>query len=292
MKLFTHCLICGAENPEPLSGGYARNYLTQCTQCGLVFCERIPTEQELTEYYTGYRREFISEITLKRYDEILDRFESFRQTNNLLDVGCGAGYFLQRAKAKGWNVFGTEFTDEAVEHCGSKGINVLQGKLDPDRFDGKKFDVITSFEVIEHINNPNEEIANFRTLLHTGGAVYVTTPNFNALSRRLLGPRWDRIEYPEHLTYYTVWTLKKLFGNHGFKAKEIISTGISISTLKNRITGTQEQHNAEGSTDQELRGKMEAPGPWALAKTSVNTALSALQSGDTLKGFFIKLPDA
>jgi 2-polyprenyl-3-methyl-5-hydroxy-6-metoxy-1,4-benzoquinol methylase len=68
---------------------------------------------------------------------------------------------LEVAKRKGWEVYGTEYTDEAVAICAAKGINMIKGKLNPAHYAAESFDIITSFEVIEHINNPNEELSNF-----------------------------------------------------------------------------------------------------------------------------------
>ncbi len=58
-----------------------------------------------------------------------------------------------------------------------------EGKLNPKNYTDEEFDVITSFEVLEHINNPVEEIKIFHKLLRLGGLVYLTTPNFNSISR-------------------------------------------------------------------------------------------------------------
>lgn len=259
-----------------------------CADCELVFSRRIPTDQELYDYYDGYRREFISEITLRRYDEILEGLEGYRQTNNLLDVGCGAGYFLLRAQERGWNVFGTEFTDEAVQHCRSKGVTMHQGQLDHTAFQGLQFDVITSFEVIEHIHNHREELGHFDRLLRPGGAAYLTTPNFNSLSRKVMGARWGMVHYPEHLTYFTPISMKRMFEPRGYDVKKIVTTGLSISQLKNHFLGTNESHNTEGSSDQQLRERMEASSSMGTVKRIANHVLNAFQLGDTIKATFVK----
>ena len=64
-----------------------------------------PTPAELNQYYTNYPAVTeLTEITRKRYLELLDRFEPFRKTNKLIDVGCGSGLFLQVAAERGWGV--------------------------------------------------------------------------------------------------------------------------------------------------------------------------------------------
>ena len=175
-----YCIVCSSGRLEDLEG-YSKNYLTKCSDCGFVFAKRIPSERELVEHYDQYgRNDYLSPITIKRYNEILDQFEPYRKTNKLLDVGCGIGYFLEVAKKRGWEVYGTEYTDEAMRICSDKGIEMSHGALEDDTFDSGTFDIITSFEVIEHINNPAEDAQYIHKFLRKGGLFYLTTPNFNS----------------------------------------------------------------------------------------------------------------
>src|SRR5690606_143762 len=90
-------------------------YLVKCKSCSLVFSKRIPISDELAKHYQNYPRYTeLSPITLKRYNELLDYFEKFRQTNNLIDLGCSNGLFLEVAKSRGWNVFGTEYDESCI----------------------------------------------------------------------------------------------------------------------------------------------------------------------------------
>ena len=178
-----NCILCGS-HPLHKIKGYEQHHLIKCNACKFVFCEPIPSIDELEEHYKGYgRNDYLSPITIKRYNQILDSFEPYRKTNKLIDVGCGIGYFLEVAKKRGWEVYGTEFTNEAIQICSEKGIKMKKGILDPENYMPEEFDIITSFEVIEHINNPIYELNSFHKLLRKGGLVYVTTPNFNSLLR-------------------------------------------------------------------------------------------------------------
>lgn len=288
MSLHAHCLVCNSTQLKPLEA-YTAAHLVKCSACGFVFAQKIPTEQELIAYYDGYgRNDYLSPITIKRYNELLDQMEPFRKTNKLLDVGCGIGYFLEVAKERGWEVYGTEYTDRAIEICEGKGIIMQQGKLDPSKFEAESFDIITSFEVLEHINNPIEETNNFYQLLRKGGLVYLTTPNFNSLLRYRLKERYDVITYPEHLSYYTPKTLNKLFKRCGFKKKAIQTTGISLTRLKTSQGKTSQAFISETSDDENLRKQIEEKGYLQLAKKMVNGTLTLFGVGDSLKGWFVK----
>ena len=287
-----NCLICSSHDLKQIRR-YKSHHLVKCKSCGFVFSNKVPTKEELFNVYNGYsRNDYLSPITVKRYNELLDKFEKYRETNNILDIGCGIGYFLEQAKKRGWNVYGTEFTDEAVQICKSKGITTLQGDILSVKLpENIKFDIITSFEVIEHINNPHEEIKEYKRLLRQGGIFYVTTPNFNSLSRFLLKEKWNIIAYPEHLSYYTGKTIKKLFNENGFKCLNVRTENISIVNLKKvifRKSNKIEQRISENSTDEGIRRVMESR-KLKFVKNIINFLLSLFGIGDTVKSFMKKV---
>ncbi len=268
---------------------YKKAHLCKCSSCHFVFSQAIPTPEELEKHYEGYgRNDYLSPITIKRYHELLDKMEVYRNTGRLLDAGCGIGYFLEVAKERGWEVYGTEYTDEAVRMCQEKGINMHKGTLDPANYDPESFDIITSFEVIEHINNPLEELHNFNQILRPGGLVYVTTPNFNSLLRYRLKSAYNVICYPEHLSYYTPKTLKSVFSKSGFKPLKVEATGISLTRLRTSSGKSEQQFISSNSDDEKIRSKMENKWYLQLAKRTINGVLTLFGKGDSLKGWFEK----
>lgn len=269
--------------------GYESSHLCRCKACGLVFAQAIPTLEELEAYYDGYGRDdYLSPLTVKRYHELLDQFESYRSTGRILDVGCGIGYFLEVAKERGWEVFGTEFTDRAVEICEEKGIEMHKGVLDPADYQPESFDIITSFEVLEHINTPVVELTKFYHLLRKGGLVYLTTPNFNSLIRRILGPKYDVICYPEHLTYFTPSTIDFAFRKSGFTKSRLQTTGFSVSRLRAKKGEEMQEYISPDSDDEKLRRSLEGSRWLRVVKELVNSLLTLFGSGDTLKCWYVK----
>ena len=282
-----HCLICSSADLRELKR-FSKHFLVKCNSCGFVFCKKIPTTEELINHYKTYPRGGdISIITVKRYNELFDVFESYRKTNNILDIGCGNGHFLEVAAKRGWNVYGTEFTDEAIDVCNKKNIKMNQGILNPENYNKIEFDVITSFEVIEHINNPEIEIQNIKKLLRTKGLFYFTTPNFNSLSRFILKENWNVIEYPEHLSYYTAKTINRFLNNKGFEKIELKTTGISMRRLQ-QSSGNIMNLNNNPNRDEELREKTESQLLFKIIKNVINFKLNLFQIGDSLKGIYQK----
>jgi 2-polyprenyl-3-methyl-5-hydroxy-6-metoxy-1,4-benzoquinol methylase len=270
--------------------GYESNYLVRSHPTGFVFCSKIPTEAELSSYYSQYsRNDEISEVTIKSYHSLLDEFEKYRKYGQILDIGCGTGLFLKEAKKRGWTVFGTEFTPEAIAKCVEKGIETRSGKLQADWWSEGYFDIITSFEVIEHINNPLEETDLMFRYLRSGGLLFVTTPNFNSLERYFIGPRHNTIiTYPEHLSYYSRKTLTFLMLRIGFKKEKVLTTGISISNIKNWIRKTNEPYLGPSSVDEQVRMAIDSSRIAKVAKNTVNFFLNLLGLGNSLKGWFVK----
>lgn len=291
-----NCIICNSKELKPLKG-FENKGLIKCRNCSFVFMEQIPTLEELQAHYGKYSEfsyhddYYLSPITVISYNLLLDEFEKYRKINKILDVGCGVGFFLNEAKKRGWEVYGTEYSKTALERCRKNGIDMKEGELDYTQFDEKiEFDVITSFEVIEHLNQPNKEIVNVHKLLRKGGLFYCTTPNFNSIMRYYLKDKYNIIDYPEHLSYYTKKTLSNLLNKNGFKTVKFLSTGISISRIiqANDSTNVNESLVYGKSSDEALRKKIETKNYLKIAKKVANNLLTLTNSGLTLKGYFEK----
>lgn len=288
-EYFSACPLCGSHDMRALKE-YSKHHLVKCRNCSFVFSRKIPSDSELAYVYNTFFiiQQSVSPITVKRYNEMLDYFEPFRKTNNIIDVGCGDGYFLDEAKKRGWNVYGTEYMDTKVEFCRQKGINMSQGILDPRNYAPEFFDVIVSIEVIEHINNAKDEIKNFYSMLRPGGIVYLTTPHYNSLSRHLFHGKWNIIDYPSHLSYYTKKTLRRLFKDAGFTLTRFATTGFSISQAKLSLRKGSRQPSTSTVSDTGVRTAIERNRFLQLAKKSVNSLLTAFNLGDTIKSVFVK----
>jgi 2-polyprenyl-3-methyl-5-hydroxy-6-metoxy-1,4-benzoquinol methylase len=280
------CPVCGSHRLRPLRA-YARAYLVRCSDCGLTFSDRFPTDAELEEHYDDYGHAWIdSPITRRRYRELLALLAPHRRLGRLLDIGCGAGFFLEEARAQGWEAHGNEYSRHAIEVARAKGLEVVHGPITETTYPPASFDVITAFEVFEHVRDPAEESALIARLLRPGGVLYCTTPNFNSLSRRLLRARWNVIEYPEHLVYYTPATLTRWLAGAGLQPVSVTSSGISLARMRDAISAPRQELAPHVADDEGLRATIEGSRALQLAKAAANDALGALGAGDTLKARF------
>lgn len=286
------CFVCGGDQLGQLGRYYKAHQLVKCKKCGFVFNEKIPTLEELNAHYSQYAyasEGYLSPLTIKSYNLLLDEFEKYRKTGNLLDVGCGRGWFLEQARKRGWKVYGTEYSEKAIELCEGKEISMNQGELNADNYEGIEFDVVTSFEVIEHINNPNEDLTAINSVLRKGGLFYCTTPNFNSVMRYYLKENYNVIDYPEHLSYYTQRTLTKVAKQNGFRKVKFLSTGISVTRIKTSKKKSDESYVSKSSADEQLRENIEAKWYLGVAKKMVNGMLTISNTGMSLKGYYEKI---
>ena len=197
------------------------------------------------------------------------------------------GFFLGEAKKRGWNVYGSEYGSKLVAICKEKGIEMHDGSIQSFNT-SKEFDIVTSFEVIEHINSPIDEMKQIVKLLRTGGKFYCTTPNFNSILRYYLKSKYNVISYPEHLSYYTSRTIHKLFNDHGLKKKWLKTTGISITRFKTSTGKSTEKMISAKSADEVLRNQIEHNRLLQLGKFFINGCLSFFGKGMTIKALYEK----
>jgi 2-polyprenyl-3-methyl-5-hydroxy-6-metoxy-1,4-benzoquinol methylase len=288
-----HCLLCGKDKFIDVFG--KEHFLVRCKNCGLVFSREIPSTDELRKYYDEYPTyETISHLTIKRYNEILDKLEKYRSTNNLLETGCGFGYFLDEARKRNWNVYGTEFSRKTIMACEKKNI-IIGESVEAITIKCKnKFDAVVSIEVIEHLTDPNEEVKKYSEAIREGGVIYITTPNFNSLSRRILGTNWNVLIYPEHLHYFTSSTLHQMMKKHGFKSIQRSSSGLSLGrliyTLRSKKAEALNEPNDYdyNERDRQLRDSIEDNFLLRPLKYIINAMLSFFRLGDALKYLYLK----
>lgn len=165
----------------------------------------------------------------------------------LLDVGCGNGAFLLRAKAAGWNVLGLDPDPHAAVQVRQSGLEVHQGML--DTFDHPaSFDVITSSNVIEHVHDPKMFLDQLLRLLRRDGKLWLATPNVNSTGHRHFGRSWRGLEPPRHLTIFSPAALQSMltmtgfvdvqFHHRGRGASYIIGASRELAKKENSCVGT------------------------------------------------------
>ena len=289
MRYHLICPSCSSDR-FILLDSYKQENLHLCKDCKLVFDTRIPDKETLVNHYKQYsRKDYNSPVTITRYKELLEKFEKFRKHNRILDLGCGVGYFLEVAKENNWEVYGTEYTIEAIEICKQKGIKMIEGDFPTSASGLSEFDIVTSFEVIEHIGEPFTHIREAYKVLRKGGLFYLTTPNFNSLNSKILKNKWNVICFPEHLMYFNSSSLKRILNRNGFEVKEILTSGMSPGRLLKSKYQEKMDFTDSSETDEQLRQKIEKKAFWKSLKFLINKVLNLSKWGESLKCYAVKL---
>lgn len=153
--------------------------------------------------------------------EVIDsRYRHLRQprpgADRLLDLGCGAGDFLERAQLLGWRAEGVDFDPKAVAVAQGRGLKAVVGSVDSYAAARDAFDVITCCHVIEHVYDPRELLAAIHRILKPGGQLWIETPNIASAGHRLFGRAWRGLEAPRHLAIFDHHALVRMVRATGF----------------------------------------------------------------------------
>ena len=141
---------------------------------------------------------------------------SSSERNRLLDIGAGAGYFTFNATKSGWVAEGIEPDAKARERAMAKfGLTLHRGSLEDAPFAKNAVDVVTMWDLIEHVENPRDTLAKAHQILTDGGRVIITTANIESWDFGSSPKTWDML-FSGHLFYFTPSTLRRLLTSTGF----------------------------------------------------------------------------
>lgn len=226
------CNLCGERAWHSVfsTKGYD---LVECAACQLAYIANPPDDAELARIYSGdmgYHtalKDPESEAWTTSVRTAEAHMNFMRQapgTGHLLDVGCSTGQFLNLARDHGFAVSGIEFSEDSRAFASSHfGLSVEPGRIQDSAHEPGSLDVVTMFDVIEHVRDPLSDMAGVMRLLKPGGWFVLSTPNidglFPRLSRPLAGPLgyWPHPEPPFHLYQFSVATLSAMLAKAGFE---------------------------------------------------------------------------
>jgi SAM-dependent methyltransferase len=227
------CDLCGAERFQPLfvaragRRGQRRYHVVRCPGCGFLYRQPGIKPERLGDLYAGSYGSFLTgkyaRKRRRRYELVMDSFSPLfadGRGRRLLDFGCGAGLFLEVAHKRGFDSYGVDLSQDAIDRARTKpwGANAHFGSpLDVPEIAAGGFDVITLWSVLAHLPRPVEDFTTFRRLLAPGGVLLVLTVNANSLGLKANGERWNGFT-PNHLKFFSPSTLSRLLARAGFAA--------------------------------------------------------------------------
>jgi len=203
--------------------------VVRCDDCGLVFFNPQPSDDELARIYganyflgsdseTG-RKEVteIKQATARLYLSEIRRYHGLER-GRLLEVGCGEGDLLVLAKGDGWQITGVEYSAAACEKARQRlnSNEVRSGELSEVGFAAGQFDLCVISDVLEHVRSPLGLLQEIHRVLKPGGTLFVATPSIDSWSARFLRQKWMEFK-TEHLAYFDRQTLQTALFKAGFR---------------------------------------------------------------------------
>lgn len=201
-------------------GDYKKHsQIVKCAECELVY---VNPQEDIRSLERGYKEVKDEEyLETEKFRKIvlqkrLSLLEKFKKRGRLLDVGCFAGYFLELAKASGWEVYGIEPSRWAVKIANKRGLTILGSAIETTRLKDSFFDAVVLLDVLEHLPNPSKALIIIKKALKPKGILAIATPNIESLFAKVLGGRNPYLARM-HVVFYSPKTLAKLLRSHDFE---------------------------------------------------------------------------
>jgi 2-polyprenyl-3-methyl-5-hydroxy-6-metoxy-1,4-benzoquinol methylase len=248
------CELCGSRAARELynAGDRLGNLsftIALCAGCGVLRTLPEMTQEELADFYLeeywGQQEPSMEWIRESQSDKTQFITKCGLAGGRLLDVGCGAGFFLRALDEKKWDRSGVETGAEAVATArralGSDRI--FEGTLCDCALESSSFDVVTFWSALEHTNEPRANLTEARRIIKRGGTLIVQVPNAASYQARIFRGDWFALDAPRHRYHFTPARLSDLLSETGFDVQ--------------RATYFSRAHNAH-ALRQSLKSKLRA----------------------------------
>jgi SAM-dependent methyltransferase len=241
------CYYCGETSStdfvtaqDDLTGRPGNFYFQTCDACGLVYQNpRIDVEHIKGYYddeYIAHRKKtnwgvltwfynYAMEKHDREKDSLVSDYVSLNADSEVMDVGCGAGTFLNRMRKRyGARVTGVDFKDLSYLP-GFDQIEFRCGLFYEQAFAVDRFDLITMWHFLEHDYDPVRTLRHARSLLKPDGRLVIEVPRLDSLTFRLFQERWPGLQAPQHTVLYSKEMLLNFMKKVGFEIVEYLPYG-------------------------------------------------------------------
>lgn len=214
------CKVCHSEDVKFKFDLTDKLKIFACESCKVQFMDPQLSDVEITElyseaYYKSWgvsgdsENESSKQMKIDTFKLRLAQIQKLVPRGKILDIGCATGFFLEAARDLGYEPFGIELSDYSSQLAKKKFGNesIFHGKLEDSPFQAKSFDVISMFDLIEHVRVPSQTLGIAASLLKNEGIIVITTPDNSSLSNKLMGKKWTHYK-KEHFYYFDKQSLQ------------------------------------------------------------------------------------
>ena len=232
----TQCTICGNARSRFLCRKDDADYYF-CPECRVIVQHPPPEPHAMVSYADaeyekgGLYREYVEarEMKLEHFRRRLERLLPRVSRGRLLDIGCSCGYFMEVAAASGFQVEGLEFSRAAIAAADPEiRLHIVCSSV--DEFESSRtYDLVTAFDLIEHVPQPKEFLRKVHRLLAPGGWLAMTTPDAGHFLRYVMGSSWPMLQPMQHLTIFSRQAMRLALQEAGFSEISFEPTTKTIS---------------------------------------------------------------
>jgi SAM-dependent methyltransferase len=195
-----------------------------CSDCGMVYITPRLDSELIRAGYEAVEDPVFADQNPQRISTFARNIRSILRATgldpggkNLLDIGCASGAFLVAARNAGFLVRGVEPSRWLSQYGREQyHLDICQGSLEPGMFSEGTFDVITLWDVIEHLPEPHLVLKTAHSLLKPAGYLWVNYPDIGSLAARLMGRHWP-FWLSVHLHYYNRHSIRRQLEQAGFQ---------------------------------------------------------------------------
>lgn len=243
------CSLCSAPPPPASTAIFKKFHFPyfQCPSCTLTYpsprpkMEYIDAQYKNGRFARSYREIYLPSAPYRMATIFRERVEEIIMPRvpkgKLLDIGCSSGHFLKVAFNRGYDVYGIEPNLDMVEFATKElGLpNIICGILQENTYPIDYFDVVTLWDVLEHIPNPAAVLHIVLNLLKPNGWVFAYTENVESFNVFITGGDSEIFSPDVHLRHYSPKTFRMEFEKAGFKGCEILTKGLDIQHIETTV---------------------------------------------------------
>gem|GEM_PF-716414 len=230
------CPVSGQKAEFYCQKNHASYYINK--RNGVIFLSDMPSIHNMSEYadeqyQSGVYKDYLNakELKILTANIRLDTINKYKPGKKMLDVGCSAGFFMQAAKARNYEVEGIEFAASAIVHASpSVKDKIVQGDVhrELDRWQ-QDVDWVSAFDIIEHMQDPVKFVSDIHKILKPTGLLVMSTPDTGHWLRRLMQSSWPMLQPLQHMVLFSRTAMENMLLAQGFIDIKIESTYKSLT---------------------------------------------------------------
>jgi 2-polyprenyl-3-methyl-5-hydroxy-6-metoxy-1,4-benzoquinol methylase len=224
------CCVCGNNDPDQFNLIYKReNFdVVECNACSFYF---IPPYYRKKIQYQQYKNEAVTQairsgnnwVKIQRHKLRFKLIQKYKASGSLFDLGAGWGHFMLAGNELGYQTYGIEISEQPFLYC-KNDLKLNVDHIDFFKMDeSKKFDIITMWDVLEHIDKADDFIEKCAKVNQLNGYLVLQVPQIDSYFAKKHKDKWKMMGL-DHVNYFSKKTITQLLSRYGYEVQTIKSS--------------------------------------------------------------------